>query len=68
MADMKRFMEDTSAATGLTADEGSWTLFGDRGGYQMIVSPAAPGSKTAQVRVSVSRNGAEPDGAAQPEE
>lgn len=64
MADMKRFMEDTSAATGLTADEGSWTLFGDRGGYQMIVSPAAPGSKTAQVRVSVSRNGAEPDGAA----
>lgn len=30
----------------------------------MIVSPAAPGSKTAQLRVSISRNGAEPDGAA----
>ena len=64
MADMKRSMEDTSAATGLTADEGSWTLFGTRGGYQMIVSPAAANSKTAQLRVSISKNGAEPDGAA----
>ena len=57
-------MEDTSAAAGLTADEGSWTLFGTRGGYQMIVSPAAANSKTAQLRVSISKNGAEPDGAA----
>lgn len=64
MANMKKFMEDASAATGLTADEGSWTLFGTRGGYQMIVSPAAANSKTAQLRVSISKNGAEPDGAA----
>lgn len=64
MANMKKFMEDAAAATGLTADEGSWTLFGSRGGYEMIVSPAAANSKTAQLRVSISKNGAEPDGAA----